>query len=659
MKKIIIASFVLIALFPGCVDDFDKNDITNPESNLVDENISLKSGLVHSTSFDILTTNQASNKLEIYNDNSSDWNSSSSLLWSWKPSTSNGYSTAEVNAWGLPSGAKLRDNDDNWGGRWIAATSSNGLATIASYPNGYKKWALNVGGNPHDAELLPNGNIAIAASSGGWIRVYASSQGSTNSTYYQFSLADAHSVLWDPGINRLWVLGGDYLKALSVGGTAANPTLSEDTNYSCTLPVVFDVRDGHFLYPYYGDSNLMWVTTGARVYIFNKTLKEFSPSPGSTFLWGVKAVGNQPSGQIILNRPDGLDSWPEPSTLNSWTTRYIQNYSSSGSYLSAWHKSNTAWYKGIVFWPEYRYSTSTANDFPIITTNQAFNKIELYDYYSTNWNSSTDIIWSWQPSTSLNYTTAEVNAWSLPSDAKIRNNSTWGGQWLVATCSGGLATIASYSNKTKKWALNVGGNPLSAELLTNGNIVIANSTLNWVRVYASSQGASNSTYYEYSLTGARSVLWDPSINRLWVIGSSSLKALIVGGTSANPTLSEDSSYNTSLTSAGYFVSAYYGDNNKLWVATDTKVYTFSKSEKSLTKIFDKANVRAVSNQPSGIIVLNRPDSSKSPAPADPSTLNTWTTTYIDYYTTGSKWRTAGHKVGAAYYRGSVCNPDYQ
>ncbi|GGE02685.1 hypothetical protein [Paenibacillus nasutitermitis] len=44
----------------------------------------------------------------------------------------------------------------------MVVTDSRGLAAIIPYPsaNG-KKWGLDVGGNPHSAELLPGGILQL------------------------------------------------------------------------------------------------------------------------------------------------------------------------------------------------------------------------------------------------------------------------------------------------------------------------------------------------------------------------------------------------------------------------------------------------------------------------------------------------------------------
>lgn len=652
---------IIVALLSCKKDNFYE---IGADEGRKENNVKLKSASKVSD-FDIATTNQSNNYIEIYNNNSNNWGTSNALLWSWKPNSFDGYTSSEISAWNLPSGVRLR-NGVNWGGRYILATSSGGLVTIASYPFGTKKWALNVGGNPHEAELLPNGNIAIAASTGNYIRVYASSQGSTNGTYASFTMDDAHGVLWDPSIEKLWVIGNlggqAVITALTVGGTDASPSLSEATSYRDTLPT----SNPHYLAPYYGDINKLWISSGSKVYIYSISTRTFTEAPGNINRVGIKGVTNQPSGYVLLTRPDNIKNPmpPDPSTLNTWTTSYVDYYSSAGVWQSSGHRVGASWYKGVTFWPEYQYDNSTDDDCNIITTNQYNDNIEIYDFYSTNWDSPTDLLWSWKPNIGDNFTSSEIADWDMPNDAKIRNNSDWGVERLVATSSGGLSVIVDYPDGTKKWALDVGGNPLSAELLSNGNIVIANSTSDWVRVYASSQGYGNSTYASVYLDAAKCVLWDSINSRLWAIGSSYLKAYSIGGTAANPTITEDTSKGVSLPSSnGGYIAPYYNDNNRLWVTTGTHVYVYNKTTKSFTTApgdIDKSNVKAISHQPSGYVVLNRPDASKTPTPSNPSTLNSWTTSYIDVYTSAGKWQFAGHKTsGASYYRGIVINSSYQ
>ncbi|MGV3509562.1 MAG: DUF6528 family protein [Sphingobacteriaceae bacterium] len=290
-------------------------------------------------------TNQNGNRIEVYDPAVADWNTAAAKIWSWKPTTTLAYTSTDIAAWSNVSDVKLRDNT-LWANvnQVIVATSSGGLITIASYPYGYKKWARNVGGNPHSAELLPNGNIATASSTGGYVRVYASSQSSTNNTYAQFNLPDAHGVLWDPANNLLWALG-DNLYALTVGGTAANPTLTEVTSRRKTI-----TGTGHDLSPYYGDSNKLLITASSYVWVYDKTTKVLTNVPGAAFRTAVKAISNQPStGQLVETKPR------TSCTQNTWCTAYVEFYNgTTGALEMTKYVSGAAFYKARIFNSAYQ-----------------------------------------------------------------------------------------------------------------------------------------------------------------------------------------------------------------------------------------------------------------------------------------------------------------
>lgn len=82
--------------------------------------------------------------------------------------------------------------------------------------------------------MLPDGNVAIAASTGGYVRLYAASQGPRASRYVQYRLAGAHAVSWSESRNLLWVMGTSELHGLALTGTAARPALT--LRYRYTLP---------------------------------------------------------------------------------------------------------------------------------------------------------------------------------------------------------------------------------------------------------------------------------------------------------------------------------------------------------------------------------------------------------------------------------------
>ncbi|MBW8748062.1 MAG: hypothetical protein JF584_10955, partial [Acidobacteria bacterium] len=149
--------------------------------------------------------------------NQKDWSraNNKSVLWSWNPSDSG---INDATGWTLPNDTRLRNIN---GKRYMVTASGYGLIAVVGYPDKQKKWSINIGKAPnvHGIELLPDGNVAMAASTGGWVRVYTASQAPDSAKYVQFDLKDAHNVLWDPSQRLLWSLGMDKLVQLKIGGT--------------------------------------------------------------------------------------------------------------------------------------------------------------------------------------------------------------------------------------------------------------------------------------------------------------------------------------------------------------------------------------------------------------------------------------------------------
>lgn len=301
-------------------------------------------------------TNDASKQIEIYDPMITDWNSAEAKKWRWSPTTALGFSTNEIKSFGGGTDFKVRKMKIRQDASY-AVISDNGMAALIAYPSGQRVWSKVISGNLHSAELLPNGNIALAASDGNWIRVYASSQGADNNTYAEFTLGAAHAVLWDPVINGLWVTGQDLsnnahiLTALAVGGTDANPELTELKQYRVTLPTVW----GHEVSAYYGNTNLLWVTTNGGEYVFNKTTKTFSMSPTNNLTF-VKGMGNQPSGQIVLVRPDANKN-PRPAiscSLNNWSASTVDFYTSGGEWQGSRIVNGACFYKIKIVYDNYQ-----------------------------------------------------------------------------------------------------------------------------------------------------------------------------------------------------------------------------------------------------------------------------------------------------------------
>ena len=306
----------------------------------------------------VIATNGASKKIEVYDGTVIDWNRAEAKKWSWSPTTATGFSTAEVNGFGGGADARLR-KVKAWSDSAFIAVADAKMAAVVSYPGAVRKWSQPLTGNVHSTEILPNGNVAIAASDGNWVRVYCSSQGADNTSFVQYTLNAAHAVLWDSTYNLLWVTGQEptsqahILTALEIGGTAAAPTLTEVTAWRSTLPSAW----GHDVAPYYGDAARLWVSTNGGVYVYNKTTKSFVAAPGGSNRTFVKAVTNfSAAGAIVQTQPDANKS-PLPAVncnLNGWSTSTVEFFSSSGSLQTTRVVNGACFYKARVFSPSYQ-----------------------------------------------------------------------------------------------------------------------------------------------------------------------------------------------------------------------------------------------------------------------------------------------------------------
>lgn len=236
----------------------------------------------------IVVTEQGGDQIMVFESEPDGW-ADAIPLWTWKPTTENGLGDLTDN-WGLPDEAKLRHRG---GQAYLLTTDSYGLAAVVPYPEGAPVyWAIDAGRdhNPHSIELLPDGNVAVAASHGDHIRVYTASQGANSNDYVEFVLPGGHGVFWDDRRDLLWAIGDDHLVALEVGGTPAAPTLTEVRR--AELPT----SGGHDLQPVAADPDRLWLTTSEAVYQYSIEEDAFhSDFPGAETInrAAVKSVGDE------------------------------------------------------------------------------------------------------------------------------------------------------------------------------------------------------------------------------------------------------------------------------------------------------------------------------------------------------------------------------
>lgn len=215
-------------------------------------------------------------------------------VWEWK---------TEPGRLAYASGLKMRCHKEY--GKVVLVCDSRGFAAMIRYLDGTILWKTRAKGNLHSIELLPDGRVVLAASTGNFLRIYSDEE-----TYIEIYLEEAHGALYDPERNIIWGLGRHTLAQY-------DPVTLEQVGESFDFGQ--EIGCGHDLAPCYGNKNQLWVTTEAGVWMYDKEKNHFikeHPEAGKIDTENVKGIGNTPyTNQIFYAFQNGA--------LNSWNTDEI------------------------------------------------------------------------------------------------------------------------------------------------------------------------------------------------------------------------------------------------------------------------------------------------------------------------------------------------
>ena len=250
----------------------------------------------------VALTDQQNNTLSVF-DISKGVLDDTSLVWSY-----------QVENRGI-SDAKLRYSK-KYGDVAVINTGDN-YACMVTYPEGKLVWSTkNAADNPHSVELMPNGYIAIASSSGNEVRIFDTTE-QTDDMVDFLSLSDAHGVLWDDNNQLLWAIGNQELASYSF--EVEDGLLYSTQQQSIMLPT----KNGHDLTVDYANENSLLLTTGTAMYRFNIETCEFTElftENEQIQKKNVKGIGSFSDGTMIYIKPDG-----EFKVWTSKTLSVVQN----------------------------------------------------------------------------------------------------------------------------------------------------------------------------------------------------------------------------------------------------------------------------------------------------------------------------------------------
>lgn len=204
------------------------------------------------------------------------------IIWDWKPNDSN-IDTCHYNWFVNPSDAKVI-----YGGNYILMSASGGACALIRIKDKKTMFYARGARNPHSVEILPDGNIVCASSTGNRLTVFKTDTITFPGNVIQHSLYlnEAHNVVWDKKRNLLWTGDKDKIFSLKYNFNCNNPVLTKVDS------LTFNDLWGHDLFPV-PDQDALYFSSHDKMWIYNiphnelkeikskyKTVKSISLKPG-------------------------------------------------------------------------------------------------------------------------------------------------------------------------------------------------------------------------------------------------------------------------------------------------------------------------------------------------------------------------------------------
>lgn len=230
------------------------------------------------------------------------------ISWEWSARNSN-ILPADVKWFNAPSDAK-----SVYDGKYILLNASGGGVALVRIADKKTVFYCYAGGNTHSAELLPDGNIVTASSTGNYLMIFRIDTLNFPANIYhkKITLPFAHNIVWDKKRNVLWSAAKNHLYSLQYNFNCADPNLV--IMDSTLLPG----KDAHDLFPMFGKDSL-WLTTVDGFFKIDMATRKVVAVNGR-YTANIKSVSSGPKGfPVILSIPK--KQW--------WTDEVLDMYGKS------------------------------------------------------------------------------------------------------------------------------------------------------------------------------------------------------------------------------------------------------------------------------------------------------------------------------------------
>lgn len=194
--------------------------------------------------------------------------------------------------------------------KYLLVTASGGGVALIRIADKKVVFQAYAGGNPHSAEILPDGNIVTASSTGNYLTLFhVDTLVSPENVYKrQIPIPFGHNVVWDRKRERLWSAAKNKLYAYEYDLNCLRPGLALKETFQ--LPG----SDAHDLFPVYGKDSLWFTNTSGAYYI---DLESHSVTPANLARQeDIKSVSSGPAGfPVIIMKPQ--EKWWSDTVLDS------------------------------------------------------------------------------------------------------------------------------------------------------------------------------------------------------------------------------------------------------------------------------------------------------------------------------------------------------